>query len=436
MIEILIAIVVVAVCVCVWLGVVLFKKHTQLVSLGQKFSDLSANLSIKDQELNSIKDENKNLQEQNIQNIQQITQLTTKLDSANEINNELKKRQDELDNKTREYFELKTKQMSESLLNLNSKEMRENSAKILESLITPLKDEINKYQKSNLEINNTFKVNFENLKSETKGVITQARNLADALKGNKKILGNWGEIQLDSVLQSSGLILGVNYEKQVSYKDENGNQKYLDAVVKFDESKRAIIDAKCSLINYNEYHNATDESLKDSYAKALAKDIKNHIDNLNSKDYAFLDSKNYEYIFMFIPNDNMLFVALSADSALYEYAYEKGIFITTPLTLLMALKTVYICWKNLKSDENATKIFIEAGKIYDKFDVFIKNYERLENQVIAMSKAIEDGKITLYQGRGNLISKFENLKKLGAKTTKTLPYTTSDDEILIEPPLS
>ena len=106
MIEILIAIVVVAVCVCVWLGVVLFKKHTQLVSLGQKFSDLSANLSIKDQELNSIKDENKNLQEQNIQNIQQITQLTTKLDSANEINNELKKRQDELDNKTREYFEL------------------------------------------------------------------------------------------------------------------------------------------------------------------------------------------------------------------------------------------------------------------------------------------------------------------------------------------
>ena len=388
MIEILIAIVVVAVCVCVWLGVVLFKKHTQLVSLGQKFSDLSTNLTLKEEELISIKDENKNLQEQNIQNIQQITQLTTKLDSANEINNELKKRQDELDNKTREYFELKTKQMSENLLNLNSKEMRENSAKILESLITPLKDEINKYQKSNLEINNTFKVNFENLKSETKGVITQARNLADALKGNKKILGNWGEIQLDSVLQSSGLILGVNYEKQVSYKDENGNQKYLDVVVKFDESKRAIIDAKCSRVNYNEYHNATDESLKDSYAKALAKDIKNHIDNLSSKDYAFLDSKNYEYIFMFIPNDNMLFVALSADSALYEYAYEKGIFITTPLTLLMALKTVYICWKNLKSDENATKIFIEAGKIYDKFDVFIKNYERLENQVIAMSKAI------------------------------------------------
>ena len=237
MIEILIAIVVVAVCVCVWLGVVLFKKHTQLVSLGQKFSDLSTNLTLKEEELISIKDENKNLQEQNIQNIQQITQLTTKLDSANEINNELKKRQDELDNKTREYFELKTKQMSENLLNLNSKEMRENSAKILESLITPLKDEINKYQKSNLEINNTFKVNFENLKSETKGVITQARNLADALKGNKKILGNWGEIQLDSVLQSSGLILGQNYDRQVACKDENGNQKYLDVVVKFDESK-------------------------------------------------------------------------------------------------------------------------------------------------------------------------------------------------------
>ncbi|ARR00170.1 DNA recombination protein RmuC [Campylobacter porcelli] len=432
MVEILSAVVVVAVVVLIWLGFVLFKKQSQLASLEQKFSDLSANLSIKDQELNSIKDENKNLQEQNIQNIQKITQLTTKLESANEINAQLKERQDELDNKTREYFELKTKQMSENLLNLSSKEMTESSAKILESLIVPLKDEINKYQKSNLEINNTFKVNFENLKSETKGVMTQAHNLAEALKSNKKILGNWGEIQLDSVLQSSGLILGVNYEKQVACKDENGNQKYLDAVVKFDENKKAIIDAKCSLINYNEYHNATDESLKEGYAKALAKDIRNHIDNLSSKDYAFLDSKNYEYVFMFIPNDNMLFVALGADSTLYEYAYEKGIFITTPLTLLMALKTVYICWRNLKSDENAARIFSEAGKIYDKFDVFIKNYERLENQVIAMSKVIEDGKTTLYQGRGNLISKFENLKKLGAKTTKTLPYAISDDELISE----
>ena len=430
MVEILSAVVVVAVVVLIWLGFVLFKKQSQLASLGQKFNDLSANLSIKDQELNSIKDENKNLQEQNIQNIQKITQLTTKLESANEINTQLKERQDELDNKTREYFELKTKQMSENLLNLSSKEMTESSAKILESLIAPLKDEINKYQKSNLEINNTFKINFENLKSETKGVMTQAHNLAEALKSNKKILGNWGEIQLDSVLQSSGLILGVNYDKQVACKDENGNQKYLDAVVKFDENKKAIIDAKCSLINYNEYHNATDESLKEGYAKALAKDIRNHIDNLSSKDYAFLDSKNYEYVFMFIPNDNMLFVALGADSTLYEYAYEKGIFITTPLTLLMALKTVYICWRNLKSDENAARIFSEAGKIYDKFDVFIKNYERLENQVIAMSKVIEDGKTTLYQGRGNLISKFENLKKLGAKTTKTLPYAISDDELI------
>ena len=432
MIEILSAVVAVAVVVLIWLGFVLFKKQSQLASLEQKFSDLSVNLSIKDQELNSIKDENKNLQEQNIQNIQKNTQLTTKLESANEINAQLKERQDELDNKTREYFELKTKQMSENLLNLSSKEMAENSAKILESLITPLKDEINKYQKSNLEINNTFKINFENLKSETKGVMTQAHNLAEALKSNKKILGNWGEIQLDSVLQSSGLILGFNYEKQVACKDENGNQKYLDAVVKFDENKKAIIDAKCSLINYNEYHNATDESLKEGYAKALAKDIRNHIDNLSSKDYAFLESKNYEYVFMFIPNDNMLFVALGADSTLYEYAYEKGIFITTPLTLLMALKTVYICWRNLKSDENAARIFSEAGKIYDKFDVFIKNYERLENQVIAMSKVIEDGKTTLYQGRGNLISKFENLKKLGAKTTKTLPYTISDDELISE----
>ncbi|ALV24502.1 DNA recombination protein [Campylobacter iguaniorum] len=390
----------------------LILKEQSLVNLQNKFDELEIF------KLN-LEDENAKFKSLILDLQMQNTRLQTKFDEQISINSELKTRQNELDTKTREYFDLKVAQMSENLLNLNTKNLSQNSQKILENLITPLKNEMEKYQKESLNTNTTFKTNFENLKTETKNIMTQAKNLADALNGNKKVLGNWGEIQLDSVLQGSGLVLGTNYFKQVGYKDDRGNQKYLDVVIDFGEGKKAIIDAKCSLVNYNAYFNATDLE-KPAFAKALAGDVKRHIDLLSSKEYQDYDTKTYEYIFMFVPNDSIFYTALNQDSTIYEYAYEKGIFITTPLTLLMALKTVYMCWRNLKSDENAMKILNEAGKMYDKFGVFLEQFEKLENQLQTVSKTVQTSKTTLFEGSGNLLGRFENIKKLGAKTSKNI----------------
>lgn len=377
-----------------------------------------------------LQDEIKEYQGKNLDDERQKTMLQTRLEEQISINNQLKLRQDELDIKTREYFELKTKEMSQNILNLNTKSLGENSQKILEQLINPLKSEIEKYQKESLNTSTIFKTNFDNLKNETKSIMEQAKSLAQALNGNKKVLGNWGEIQLDSVLQASGLVLGSNYFKQVAYKDKDGKQKFLDAVVDFGEGKKAIIDSKCSLVNYNAYFNAQDESQKNEHAKALSMDIKTHIKNLSSKEYQDYDTKTYEYVFMFIPNDSIFYTALNSDSTIYEYAYEKGIFITTPLTLLMALKTVYICWRNLKSDENALKIINEAGRIYDKFAVFLEHFDKLENHLNMVSKDLQNSKITLFDGNGNLFDKLENLKNLGAKTNKKIIKKSS--EIILE----
>ncbi|EKJ0131523.1 DNA recombination protein RmuC [Campylobacter fetus] len=134
-----------------------------------------------------------------------------------------------------------------------------------------------------------------------------------------------------------------------------------------------------------------------------------------------------------MPNDSIFYTALNQDSTIYEYAYEKGIFITTPLTLLMALKTVYICWRNLKSDENAMRILSEAGRMYDKFRVFTEQFDKLESQLNTVIKTVSSSKTTLYDGSGNLLSRFENLKKLGAKTNKNISkiYNESAENNLI-----
>lgn len=425
-----ITVILILLCILVYLFMII-NKHKFTIKLIQ---DRLINLDRIHKEQTSLftdlQDEIKKYQDKNLDDERQKTMLQTRLEEQISINNQLKLRQDELDAKTKEYFELKTKEMSQNILNLNTKSLGENSQKILEQLINPLKSEIEKYQKESLNTSTIFKTNFDNLKNETKSIMEQAKSLAQALNGNKKVLGNWGEIQLDSVLQASGLVLGSNYFKQVAYKDKDGKQKFLDAVVDFGEGKKAIIDSKCSLVNYNAYFNAQDEPQKNEYAKALSMDIKTHIKNLSSKEYQDYDTKTYEYVFMFIPNDSIFYTALNSDSTIYEYAYEKGIFITTPLTLLMALKTVYICWRNLKSDENALKIINEAGRIYDKFAVFLEHFDKLENHLNMVSKDLQNSKITLFDGSGNLFDKLENLKNLGAKTNKKMIKKSS--EIILE----
>lgn len=309
------------------------------------------------------------------------------------------------------------------LFNMHTQKITETSnelvSKTLEKEIKPLRDEIAKYASENLKLNTVFSTNFESLRAMSDQLGKQAETLANALKGNKKIAGNWGESQLDFVLENSGLILGQNYEKQVYFTDENNQKFFLDAVVDFGNGKKAVIDAKCSLVHYLEFQNASSDEEGKEKAKELAKDVKNHIDTLSSKEYHKF-SGAYEYIFMFIPNENMLYTALSGDKNLYQYAYEKGIFLCTPLTMLMALRTVYLCWQNLKIDENSRKIAQLAGSVYDKLYGFNNDFLTLERKIDEIKKTLDSAKNKLMDGKGNLNKKVEDLKVLGAKTMKNL----------------
>ena len=342
-----------------------------------------------------------------------------------------KKELSELNERLEKHFKSTVDTAKAELLNINNEKIAKSSnelvSKALEGQIKPLRDEIAKYMSENLKLTTSFRENFEGLRAMSSELGKQANELATALKGNKKIAGNWGESQLDLVLENSGLVLNQNYQKQVLFDDSEGNRRYLDAVVDFGNGKKVVIDAKCSLVHYLEFANASDDESAKSAQKELVKDLRSHIDNLSSKDYQKYNQA-YEYVFMFIPNENMLYAGLGGDDKLYQYAYEKGIFLTTPLTLLMALRTVYMCWQNLKIDANTKKIFEAAGGIYDKLFTFINKFETIGRDIAGISKHFDEAKSVLNEGKGNLSKRVNDLKFLGAKTTKELDTTKFDDE--------
>jgi len=374
-----------------------------------------------------IKDEKGELERENAALKEKMSHYESEFkDNLKRIESESERQKSEL----LKSFDEKIIQISEKMLNQNQEKISAASDKIvksaLENQIKPLKEELARYQKATNEINTEFRANFANLKDQTLNVMKSAENLASALKGNKKAAGNWGELQLDLVLENSGLVLGENYEKQVACKDENGKMRYIDVVVKFDETKRAIIDAKCSIVNFANFYEAESEAQRLEFAKALAKDIRAHVDIFASKEYQNLLDGGFEYVFMFIPSENILSAALLGDKTIYQYAYEKGIFITTPMTLLMALKTVYICWRNLKSDENAMKILDIGGKMVDKMASFVDSFNKIQAQYKTLGNSINSARAQL-TGIGGVMSNFTKIENLSSKSTKKLPQISENE---------
>lgn len=374
----------------------------------------------------------------NSQNSALNASMKTKIDEISELKKNIQKDRENLELSFKAQVENMAKLLKESteksfenIKNANIKELSEDSKKKFDELIKPLNENLKEYREKMIQTETSLRTNFQNFKEQAIKLGLSADALAGALKGDKKMLGNLGELQLEKILNASGLIKGQNYHTQVSYKDDSGNLKYLDLVVDFDSDKKAIIDSKFSLINYSNYCESEDEKDRVRFAKELANDLRKHIDSLNSKEYKDYDIKSYPYVFMFVPYDGILQVALSENPHLYTYAYEKGIFITTPLTLLMALKTIYICWLNLQSDKNVENILKLSGQIYEKFATLCDKFDTLSSRLDLVQNSKDEIYKTL-SGRGGMASYIGKLKEKGAKTTKTLPKELFDDAQILD----
>jgi len=337
-------------------------------------------------------------------------------------------------------LELKINEIMQNLLDTKIKKFDESSMKSLEGLLKPFKQNLDSF-KQKVEYSQEHSTKkFAELSKEIEQITKmsvdigkEARSLTEALKGKKQTQGRWGEMILESVLEFSGLIKGKHYETQESYRDNDGNIKRPDVVVKLPQDRTIIIDSKVSLNDYDSYAKAQDDKERNLYAKAIVSAFKKHITTLDSKDYSQYKVGTLQYIFMFVPIEGAFALAVQEDQTLYEYALNRHIAIVTPSTLTVSLRTIYLYWQSEQSTSNALKMFEVAGKLYDKMVGFADSFSKLGSQIQTVSSTYENAKIQFATGSGNLMKKTEGLKTLGAKTTKSLKnskitYSDFDEE--------
>jgi DNA recombination protein RmuC len=361
--------------------------------------------------------------------VQQIASMQAQLEAQKESNERLKTEFEEQSKRLEESLDKIMRQHIEEKL----KKLDETSIKNLDGVLKPLKENIENFRKRVEESQEYSTKKFAELSKEIEQIVKagmniseEAKNLANALKGKKQMQGRWGELVLETILETSGLLKGQHYETQESFQDESGKRKRPDVIVKLPGNKSIIIDSKVSLNNYDSFVRAELDEEREKYAKLLASDFKNHIDTLSGKDYAHYKSGTLQYVFMFVPIEGAFSVAMQANPSLYEYALEKNIVIVNPSTLIVTLRTVYLYWQSVESNTQAVKLFEEAGKLYDKIASFTNTFKTLGNQIDTVSRTYSKALGQLSEGKGNILSRTENLKRLGARTTKSLKDSKID----------
>ena len=330
--------------------------------------------------------------------------------------------------KVHETFRKEFEAISNSLLVRNAEHFKQQSSESLEKILSPLRENLKDF-KSRLEdaYKDTATQNAV-LKDQISRIGTEAANLARALKGDVKVLGNWGEQRLDQLLEKSGLQLGVHYDRQQSATDtEAGQQRFLDVIVRLPEKKHLIIDSKVSLMSYEAHINAADDAVRALHLDKHVESIRKHVRELASKRYQDLYGINApDFVLMYIPLESAFFAAVAHEPDLFAAALEKNVVLITNSTLLATLRTVAHVWRLADQQKNALDIANRGGALYDKFVGFIEDLDDLGRSIGVSQKTYDEAMKKLHQGRGNLVRQAEELKTLGAKTSKSLPAPLLD----------
>ncbi|MDL2262366.1 DNA recombination protein RmuC [Bacteroidales bacterium OttesenSCG-928-I21] len=367
--------------------------------------------------LNALIAENKELHSSLKVSENNLKNLNDKLETKkNEIENLQKKLILEFENLANKVLDEKTKSFNEfnktqlnAILNPFSENLKEFKSTVKETYEKGLKErtelstELKQIQRLNVQLQE------------------EASNLTKALKGDSQKQGRWGEMILEKILESSGLEKGIQYRLQDSFTIESGKRFRPDAVVYLPENKHIIVDSKVSLVAYEKYCNAETDEERTKYIKEHIQSIRNHIKDLSSKDYINnLGIENPEYLLMFIPIEASFSAAMTHNNSIFNEAWDNRIVIVSPATLIATLMTVSAIWKQNLQTENALEIAERGGKLYEKFVSFVEDLNRVGQSISKASADYENAMKKLSTGSGNLVKQTEMLRKLGAKTTKSL----------------
>lgn len=382
---------------------------------------LVALVAIKDKAARALRNE---LEEARIEN----ARLKEKIGNVEAFNNSV-----------REETKAQFKSLAADIFSSQSEKFKEANETRLSEILNPLKEDIKDFKR---RVDDTYMNSskertllgeqMKRLMELNMSIGKEARDLTEALSGNTKVQGDWGEMVLETILVKSGLVEGENYFVQrtknddgTQIKNDDNGRLRPDVVVALPDKKCIVIDSKVSLTAYVNYINADNDDDRQRFGKAHLLSVRSHLKELETKRYQdFVGVGNddrIDYVLMFIPNEHAYMAAMTLDNNLWMEAYERKVVIISPAHVISTLRLIAQLWTRDKQTKNALKIAEEGGKLYDKFVGFVNDMQTVEQSLGKASEAYASAMSKLHTGRGCIVSKVENLKKLGAKTSKTLP---------------
>ena len=378
-------------------------------------------VAIKDKAVRALRNE---LEEARIEN----ARLKEKIGNVEAFNNSV-----------REETKAQFKSLAADIFSSQSEKFKEANETRLSEILNPLKEDIKDFKR---RVDDTYMNSskertllgeqMKRLMELNMSIGKEARDLTEALSGNTKVQGDWGEMVLETILVKSGLVEGENYFVQrtknddgTQIKNDDNGRLRPDVVVALPDKKCIVIDSKVSLTAYVNHINADNDDDRQRFGKAHLLSVRSHLKELETKRYQdFVGVGNddrIDYVLMFIPNEHAYMAAMTLDNNLWMEAYEKRVVIISPAHVISTLRLIAQLWTRDKQTKNALKIAEEGGKLYDKFVGFVNDMQTVEQSLGKASEAYASAMSKLHTGRGCIVSKVENLKKLGAKTSKTLP---------------
>ncbi|WP_411031987.1 DNA recombination protein RmuC [Spongiimicrobium sp. 3-5] len=370
-----------------------------------------------------------------------ITRYESDLENLNAKNREQKEEVEKLQEKFTKEFE----NLANKILDEKSTKFTKQNQENMQSILTPLQEKIQNFEKKveqthkeSIDYHAALRQQIFGLKELNEQMSKEAVNLTKALKGDSKMQGNWGELVLERVLEKSGLEKDREYSVQQSFTLDDGTRVLPDVIINLPDGKKMIVDSKVSLTDYERFINSEDEELKERFLKDHINSLRKHVDQLSSKKYEDLYTmESPDFVLLFVPIEPAFAIAINNDSNLYNKAFEQNIVIVTPSTLLATLRTIDSMWSNEKQQRNAIEIARQAGALYDKFEGFVTDLTKVGKKMDEAKSEYKGAMNKLVEGRGNIITSIEKLKKMGAKAKKSIPEPilkrAQEDDFIEEP---
>jgi DNA recombination protein RmuC len=404
-----------------------------------KFAETDKNRFLAEQQLaaltgdfSEIKSELASERKKNEDAIRQLTTYVAELDYAKKLMAEKAQELEQIQKRLTVEFE----NVAHRILKEHSTEFTSLNQKNIGEILTPLRDKITTFEKKveesyekSLRDQIDLKMELKKLQELNHKISNDAQNLTNALKGDVKKQGNWGEVILERVLERSGLTPGREFEREVVDENSDGKQIRPDVIIHLPDKKHLIVDSKVSLVAYERLVNEPSDELRIQHLADHLKSLRSHIKLLSDKHYPTAKNLNSpDFVLLFLPIESSFSIAIQEDQELFNYAWDNKVVIVSPSTLLATLRTIASIWKQENQTKNALEIASLGASLYDKFVNFVQDLEKVGKGIETAQTNYSNALNKLHTGKGNLVRTSEKLKDLGIKTQKALPDYLIEDE--------